>query len=604
MKIRQFQRLHIQAVRAILHLELRLTGNIVATFPIFERFEIANYGLFPGVDGKHRIKFEFLTGTNLIVGINGLGKTTILTMLLRSLTGPYDLSGFGLPDNMEQILQDKPVPLRKEVRSFFKQRVADGAENALCSLDCRFGDRVVQIIRSLDNLYLISIKINGSEVHLAESFADREAIFQSIICDLFELDSFVDVLLLLHYVIFFMEKRTGALWDKIAQRQILRALFLERELSESIPRLERNASQTDGEFRRKQYDLNRLKNELAEALEAHAAAPGIADKLSALNAAIEGKSERLAELEMQLGEIDDEAREARLNLERAKLNREEALGEIERHKYGALIRLFPSFSESARLAVLRVFSDATCLVCGSDASARREQIEQALELGICPNCGTKHEERGDVVADTEVERRRLAKAKSDAETASQEMVTAQRELEKIEETRRDALDLYHQIKAEWEKAKAEAESINRSLPKPTSEIERLKETISYLTSRLNSARADRDEASRKLEDAYNRAREVLEARAGTLSSSFSRYIPNLISEQARLTHIDAKAKITQKGSPFGILAFVPEMTAADHTGLARRSRPQDVSESQRELIDLAFRLALIEASTTQNGATL
>ena len=45
------------------------------------------------------------------------------------------------------------------------------------------------------------------------------------------------------------------------------------------------------------------------------------------------------------------------------------------------------------------------------------------------------------------------------------------------------------------------------------------------------------------------------------------------------------------------------MTAADRPGFVRRNDPTDVSESQRELIDLAFRLALVKVSASGSACT-
>ena len=46
------------------------------------------------------------------------------------------------------------------------------------------------------------------------------------------------------------------------------------------------------------------------------------------------------------------------------------------------------------------------------------------------------------------------------------------------------------------------------------------------------------------------------------------------------------------------------MTAANRPGLTLRTLPSDVSESERELIDLGFRLSLVDVATTQGVCTL
>jgi DNA repair exonuclease SbcCD ATPase subunit len=59
-------------------------------FPVIRSIEINGYALFPGTDGTG-LSHRFENGVSVIAGINGLGKTTLLNALLRSLIGPYDV---------------------------------------------------------------------------------------------------------------------------------------------------------------------------------------------------------------------------------------------------------------------------------------------------------------------------------------------------------------------------------------------------------------------------------------------------------------------------------------------------------------------------------
>ena len=60
--------------------------------PILHSFDVSEYGLFPGggsdAPGLH---IGFSPGLTLVLGANGLGKTTLVMMLYRMLTGPYDI---------------------------------------------------------------------------------------------------------------------------------------------------------------------------------------------------------------------------------------------------------------------------------------------------------------------------------------------------------------------------------------------------------------------------------------------------------------------------------------------------------------------------------
>jgi|SRR5829696_5854695 len=63
-------------------------------FPILEQLDIWDYGLFPGAPGKEPgLHVNFPAGLTLVLGTNGLGKTTLVTILFRILTGPVDIPG-------------------------------------------------------------------------------------------------------------------------------------------------------------------------------------------------------------------------------------------------------------------------------------------------------------------------------------------------------------------------------------------------------------------------------------------------------------------------------------------------------------------------------
>ncbi len=56
--------------------------------PVFDRLDVTNYGLFPGKQDEPGLHVPFIPGLTLVLGANGLGKTTLVTMLYRMLTGP------------------------------------------------------------------------------------------------------------------------------------------------------------------------------------------------------------------------------------------------------------------------------------------------------------------------------------------------------------------------------------------------------------------------------------------------------------------------------------------------------------------------------------
>ena len=207
--------------------------------PVLKELKITDYELFPGDRSGKGIAWSFDQDVTVIAGINGLGKTTLLMMILRSLTGRYDLTGEGAQQSLSVALPEKPVRLNMRHIVAFQNRVSDGAVNARVELSASVGEHVITIRRRLNNLSLEGLTIDERPVDLPAGTDEREAIFQSRLTELIGLGSFVDVLLVLHHVILFLENRPGALWDTNAQRHLLRALCLDREDASRVAELER-----------------------------------------------------------------------------------------------------------------------------------------------------------------------------------------------------------------------------------------------------------------------------------------------------------------------------------------------------------------------------
>lgn len=582
-------------------------------FPLFRRINIYDYGLFPGASGDRQLIFDFSPNVSLIAGVNGLGKTTLLTMLLRSLTGPYDLKESGFPATLEAILPKAPVKLNRAALGFFAQRVADNAEKSRMTVDVSFGEDVLRVTRSLRNMSLIALEIDGVPLELESNEekmkpkADLEKIqenkFQMILRDLMGVTTFVDVLIVLHYVVFSMERRRGALWDGHAQRQLLRAILLENDLVEQLPVLERDASQIDGEFRRARAEANKYQKELQSARVDAQSSPAKRAALRAIQYALAGEKERLEELMQQVVELGERRKELRQNLERAKHSRAGAQAVVEKQKFDMLFELFPTADDAVTLTLARILADEECLVCGADAKKRRLEIEQQLLHKRCPVCNSTFQTLEHVVPQNNLEANRLKRFVKEAEKAETEERTLLLELSTIDNERNIAIAKMEELKNSI-RDKSDKVHIYGAQTLEPKEVHELEKTVDFLNNKKDQLAADSAIARKRLSDAYDSARASFAAITGGISDAFSDAIKKMIAEDARLVRGQPTAKMMQDGEPFKVFGFHVEMTAADRSGKAERKHPDDVSESQRELVDLAFRMALLDVAGRGSGCSL
>ena len=575
--------------------------------PLITRLRVKNYGLFPGTHSRVGIDKTIEQGLTLIAGINGLGKTTLLNTILRAITGPYDLSGDGVPGEMGITIPQKPVELRKKALDYFRQRVADGARNARVHLTACFGQRELTIVRRMDNLSLIEFQIDGRRCSGTGNRAAEEGKYQNALTELMGLSSFVDVLLILHHVVFFPEDRPGALWNTNTQRHILRALFLDRDDASRVADLERLVQSADSQARNIQTRITATKKELSIALQAEEGVEAVSARLEAEQRLLDADLEEKNRLEELHASLEEERRTIRLEHERAKIEHEEAAGAVERLKYSALATLYPNMNEASRLVIARILTEDKCLVCDATARRRRKELESLLEKGICPACGTPPEEQQNVAGKYEFEQARLDLTRERVHIARDEEDFKGNQLAQITQSYDDTVSRLTALEQSVRDRRERHKHLRAQLPSSTTskEIEHALLTLQRQHKEWKSKLAIHVQ---HLAELLEKKEEVIKAQGTTVINNFSELAEGLLAETARLAEVNLSPRYTQaRGAEAGkrlqFPAYHAEMIAANRPGFVRRSDPSDVSESQLELIDLAFRLALVRAATPCSAAT-
>ncbi len=568
----------------------------MVSLPILTELRVNEYELFPGDPQGSGITWSFRPGATVIAGINGIGKTTLLSMILRAFTGPFDLTGDGGSGSLSVVLPDKPVRLRPQNRRLFQRRVADGAENAKVILSATIGKTAITISRRLNNLSLDGLIFNDKPVELPDKADEREHEFQSRLTQLIGLGSFVDVLLVLHHVILFYENRPGALWDPNAQRQLLRALCLNQEDASRVVTLERELQSADSQARNVHARITSTDRRWREALQQEAEEERVLAELSAEQQILDAELLEASRLETVLQQLDEDRRDARLAYERARIAREHADGAIERFKYTGLLRLFPSLDETASLALSRIMTDGRCLVCNSPAIVKQRELERQIAQGICPVCGAEPDSRDNLVAPHEFDQARLEQERKHLAVAKREEETQLKQLhntiDQFEQTILQ-LDIVRQsIQERKEKNQLLRSRLPDSVTSKEYEIE-----LNRLRSEHSEWQDERRVHLQQLRSLFAERRDTITAKSTELVRAFAELIEILLVEKVRLVQVSAEPRYMQAPGEAGdrvqVPAYAAEMASAARPTLTRRTYPSEVSESQRELIDLAFRLALV-----------
>ncbi len=574
------------------------------SFPKFLSLRVEGYKLFPGDPAGTGINFSFTDGASLIAGINGLGKTTLITMLFRLLVGPYELPkddstrtfGAGARQNVV------PWPAR---RRYFTQRVSDRAQTATATLVFQLGSKKFSVKRELTGCKLLSATLDGAPIE-----PSTEEAYQSRLVTNSSVGSFADFLTVAKYLTFFNEDRRNILWDAQAQRQFLRILFLTPDDSRKWAALEKSIGQHDSAARNWSANAFKMQRELDELEADFLTNANVGAELSVKQKMLTADLEAKQELDDQLSELDAQLNEIRRSLERAKIYEDDAEQELDSIRYSAIERLFPKLGDTAKYVLTHLFSEGRCLACEADAPEERRKFEQMLETGDCAVCGAHPEQQRllpvgvGVAPPTELERKRLNKARDAYDKARTMRLADAQEEKRLEHVRTQVLEEMGRRSRDIAQLQLDTESLRARLPPTPDELENRRKAIAGMRSSQKREETLRAEAELEYGKLIAGLNDTIRKGTSEIADKFSDFATEFLEEKCTLTFRMISARPSQGGRSFEYPALKFEMSAASFTGLQIRETPDDVSESQREFIDLAFRMALMIVSNKDGPATL
>jgi hypothetical protein len=144
----------------------------------------------------------------------------------------------------------------------------------------------------------------------------------------------------------------------------------------------------------------------------------------------------------------------------------------------------------------------------------------------------------------------------------------------------------------------------RRLPPEEAEIHKQRSELAVMRSRVEELRSEvtsRRETFRLFVNELNR--ELVKWSEG-VKLAFDAFAEGFLLERCRLIWSPQKARIGETGEMVEFPAYDLELSGTNFPSPVRRDGPDQVSESQREFIDLAFRMALMEIGGQSKGGSL
>lgn len=572
-------------------------------FPVMERLGVSNYGLYPGAARDGQLEIEFKPGLVVILGANGLGKSTLIQLVFRILTGPYDIS---LPEgSVGTALLEAEALNRRRVLAF-AARVADAAVNATATLTFSLGPRRFTVTRALKDLSLVGFALADTDSGEETPGADESAL-QAALKSASNAGSFGEFIYLLRTMVFFFEDRRQLVWDPSAQRQLLRQLLLTRDQAASWQSMEREILQADTRMRNLQAALRREEREDAKTRSRVLSAPGVRAALEQLKRDQDGMVGRHDALVVQVEELDGLRHRHRFDLLRAESDLHAAVHELERARLSAVEARFPSLETSLRYIFSRLMTDDLCKVCDTPGRSEiRQELVHAIDARRCLICKTPLPALPDVV---DISEERIALLRATVESGQAAVVTAKAQLSESATAFESMSAELSRLAAAIAENKQQIDALIRQLPPEEQSAHRRSQEMTDLHGRVAVLRADIRSKREHFANTMATYRDSIRSFAVDIKREFESAASGFLLESSALTWAPTRQHVGQAGAdgldPVEYPSFSVEMTGANFGQMSvRRDGPDQVSESQREFIDLAFRMALIQVAAPDKAATI
>lgn len=547
--------------------------------------------MYPGPQSNGTMDIDLGLGPWLILGVNGLGKSTLLFLMRNLLAGAVRVraAGFVGERNDLQNLGDR----------FFAVRVADDARNAVGKLQVVFGNETLTVVRRLSNLSLVSAEIRSAD-GAVETVIDEDG-YRSAVARLMQLETFEDVLRVIDHIVFFLEARRPLIWDQAAQFEIFRALLMP-EQSGHLRTLEGRIVSADSSARNisamiYKITQNKKKEETRQSTEGETRA-----RISSLHAAITEYKYAEEPLVKELEGLEEERDNARLQLKRAESEVALAAHDYERFKFDTLRSAFKNISPTEQYLFLKLASDRVCLACGQPAEEAATAVQARLDQGLCPVCGSKHAS-SEAASLPELWRESGASAYAKLQTARAVLLENQKtyddRAERALRSDRKLLDLRQKI----ESTRLEIHKLAKKLPVGDADkLTKEQSRINSFMEQMKEFQAERMEAEGEIEALLIDLKRKAEAISDQLQAGFDAIAKPFFAERVRLVYAPRNVRIGQAGKQFPLPAFEIEMTSGATHGDYIRRKVEQVSLSQREYLDLIFRMVLLNVLGEAGGS--
>jgi energy-coupling factor transporter ATP-binding protein EcfA2 len=568
--------------------------------PVVERLRVINYPLYPG-STKQGLDLEFDKGVTVIAGINGIGKTTLLNLLLRMIVGPTSPSKAATRD-MGRVSERRLITARKF--PYFQDRAAVTlAPNATASLTFRIGNKQVVVTRRLTTLEIIKLIISGKTVTTPDNkgFLDQMA-------ELAGMASAYDFHMVVRYVQFFTEERLPLLWSSTAQLELFKMLFVDEAIGVKLNRLysEIQAADTDYRNRTYQYNARKARYDAAQAA-LHQGDTQLADIQSRLDNA--RKSLETAEGEYRIAnERVRDLAQAHVSIDRTiealQIELDQKVQAFNHHDAAYIAQALPTLDDKLQLLLQGLGANLGCFVCGKGGKQQTEVLRKRVRDHRCFVCDSSLAHPGSAKI-TPISARALQQLESEMDALRAKITAQASTLQQLDTDHFNAITQLRPIVAHRHELLMQVEQLAAQVPDTsTSAIGPLFAELEVERLALDQLAEKRTSLSANFKRHIDRLYQEMNAIESDLGARLRRYAEAFLHEKVQVRFLrNSPFKVATGAPQINLPVFRISMTSSTHLAAQERSTATSVSESQKEFLDLAFRMTLLDM-IAQDGATM
>jgi len=558
---------------------------------------IKNYTLYPnGLD----YTFDFVKGVNLVLGGNGMGKTTFVNIIRYAILGLYK-KPFGYTRTYQgNIIEKRQLFPQK----YFSNRMDDSIHtdaSPTVSISMKINNVTVELTRDLSTITLTKLKIDGTEVFgsLVNQFSYEKLsdaakvntlpyLYEKIIKTNTNLE-FDDLIFFVNEVLFFGEDHKTILWNDgdffpDVQSELFNKYFNDPVLDKKRQEAIRKAKYFDSLSRHSSEDMRAINKVLSQmkdtSLSANCSTTNTGDTALTL-IDLKGK---LAEMEARLASIQKEraSKSQDILLLQNEINKislsandiDKQLRQIEEQLNN---HIWETLHPSYHVFIKNIQLNHICPMCNQPNEELVEKVTN--DSNSCFACSSSINENTET--DT-ILRKRFDEISTHRKTLYQSINTKKRTIQNIEQQIISLDSEFSNIELKRRtimQQVRELEYENAMSDNSQNSIQPFLDEVNRLTLQKETYQKQRDEQYNIVTSISNEIEDVITANVHVFSSIFAQYAGKFLGVPCELTYIKQTGDTNKRFYPVidGKVRFYEE----------------EMSESQRFFVDHSFRMSIL-----------